>query len=140
MGGTVKDNTTRSEEDPSKWERLVTAQLEQSMQTAILNGIYDPATVIKEQKTTNCSTGACTWPQFQTLGVCHKCNDLTSDLKKIGDFGEVYGAIYEDEYGAGNGTAFVLPNGHFLSNINLMNAQCIPTTQHVYSEIKLVRM
>jgi hypothetical protein len=47
---------------------------------------------------------------------------MTSDLKRIDNFGGVYDALYNDgdggAYPKDKGTAFSLPNGHFLMNIN----------------------
>lgn len=100
----------------------VEAKLELSMQAAILNGLSRLQQSVEQQLAVNCPTGTCTWPQFQTLGVCKRCNDLTSDLKRVDNFGRVYNAIYsshyENAYRKQDGTAFALPNGHFIVNIN----------------------
>lgn len=92
------------------------------MQAAILNGLSRTRKVVDQQGTVQCPTGICAWDQFQTLGVCNRCQDLTSDLKRIDNFGEVYNALYSDGsgdvYQKKNGTAFTLPNGHFLMNMN----------------------
>ncbi|CAG8232295.1 unnamed protein product [Penicillium nalgiovense] len=100
----------------------MTTELELSMQAAILNGLSRTRKVVDQQGTVQCPTGICAWDQFQTLGVCNRCQDLTSDLKRIDNFGKVYNALYNDGYGdvyqKKNGTAFTLPNGHFLMNIN----------------------
>ncbi|CAG8905543.1 unnamed protein product [Penicillium egyptiacum] len=97
-------------------------ELELSIQAAILNGDSRTRNVVDQQGTVQGPTGICTWDQFQTLGVCNRCQNLTPDLKRIDSFGEVYNALYNDGsgdvYQKGNGTAFTLPNGHFLMNMN----------------------
>ncbi|OJJ07869.1 hypothetical protein ASPVEDRAFT_89100 [Aspergillus versicolor CBS 583.65] len=100
----------------------MTTELELPMQAAILAGLSRSRKTIDQQSTVQCPTGICTWDQFQTLGVCHRCQDLTPELKRVDDFGEVYNSLYNDGHGdvyqKENGTAFSLPNGHFLMNMN----------------------
>ncbi|KAJ5184801.1 hypothetical protein N7491_007329 [Penicillium cf. griseofulvum] len=100
----------------------MTTELELSMQAAILNGLSRTRKVVDQQVTLQCPTGSCVWDQFQTLGVCNRCQDITSDLKRIDNFGGVYDAIYNDGNGGAfpkeKGTAFSLPNGHFLMNMD----------------------
>ncbi|KAJ5435916.1 hypothetical protein N7445_006801 [Penicillium cf. griseofulvum] len=65
----------------------MTTELELSMQAAILNGLSRTRKVVDQQVTVQCPTGSCVWDQFQTLGVCNRCQDITSDLKRIDNFG-----------------------------------------------------
>lgn len=86
--------------------------------------IWPAVARVKQQSTARCPTGICTWPQFETLGVCHRCTDLSPHLKKNGNFSKVYAALtyrYADFVtwaeivnSKVNATGFVLPNGHFL--------------------------
>lgn len=94
------------------------------MQAAVLDGVSRSEHVVKQQSRVECPTGICTWSSFQTLGVCHRCTDLSPQLKKHHNFGKVYdGLVYGDadyvtwaqiKNSTKNATAFVLPNGHFL--------------------------
>lgn len=85
------------------------------MQAAILNGLTRPKDNVQQTLNVVCPTGNCTCEPFDTLGVCHRCNNLTSQLDKIDNFGEFlqHTRGYEQ---VGNVTAFALPKGHFLAN------------------------
>ena len=97
-----------------------------SMEAAILSGLSRPLRMVNQQKDVQCPTATCIWPQFHTLGACHKCKDLTKDLKKVDNFGNVLDALAHAEgTHGGHGTipenattAFVLGNGHSLANVN----------------------
>lgn len=101
------------------------AQLDFSMQSAILNGLVKPKEEAQKSLRFDCPTGNCTWEPFVTLGVCHRCNDLTDQLERVDGLGEFLKYIWNNEYDWGNtwhghsninGTALVLPNGHFMPN------------------------
>ena len=49
------------------------------MQQAVYGSLF-----LGSLKTTTavCSSGNCTWPQFQTLGVCNRCEDVSSLIQK----------------------------------------------------------
>lgn len=62
-----------------------------------------------------CPTADCRWPNFTTAAVCYQCNDVTSQL------------IRHDQWALStlngsstytNVSAFFLPNGAFLANLN----------------------
>ena len=48
---------------------------ERAMQQAVYGSLF-----LGSLKTTTalCSSGNCTWPNFQTLGVCNRCQDVSS--------------------------------------------------------------
>ncbi|KAK2761701.1 hypothetical protein FQN54_001529 [Arachnomyces sp. PD_36] len=125
-------NRTTSAKDPETTMVTANTRLELAMQTVILGGLSRSREVVNQQAHVQCPTGICFWDQFQTLGVCSRCNDLTSELERVNDFGDVYDAAhnkdYEREYAKKDATAFVLPNGHFLMNIN----ECSPTASDCY--------
>ena len=89
------------------------------MEASILDGILRPIRMIDQQQDIRCPTRSCTWPQFDTLGVCHRCSDLTAKLKRVDNFGKVFEVVTtnrnETYYQEEDGTAFVLPSGHFLA-------------------------
>lgn len=97
---------------------MASTRMDMSMQGSILSGLSRPLGTVKQQVDVQCPGSSCTWPEFETLGVCHKCNDLTSDLRRVDDFGVVYKSSMRiaDEVLEDNITAFALPNGHFLPN------------------------
>ena len=129
MGGKVfAVNQKQSEKDPNMLVQTVSAHLDYSMQSAFYKGLSNPGNAAAQLAITHCPSEICTWPRFQTLGVCHKCNDLTSDLQKVDNFGEAYGVIYGGSFAKENATALVLPNGHFLANIN----ECTMRSWHPY--------
>ena len=97
------------------------------MQSAILAGLSLPTDSIQQQANVSCPTGNCTWAPFTSLSVCHKCNDLTSKIKKVRKFGDITslaGAPGEaptnisDDLGSRQKyfSAFYLPNGLFLGS------------------------
>lgn len=91
------------------------------MQAAILNGLSRSQTMVEQQVPIQCPSGICTWDRFQTLGVCHRCSDLSSDLKRVDGAGKAFEALREHEPQNDkndNATAFFLPDGHLLVNIN----------------------
>lgn len=113
----------------------MTTELGLPIQAAILTGLSASREGVDQQSTVQCPTGVCTWDQFQTLGVCHRCQNLTPDLKRVDNFGGVYNALYNggdgEVYQKENETAFMLPNGHFLMNKNhcsLTTFECDHTT------------
>ena len=94
-----------------------------SMEAAILNGLSQPTEMIHQLGgVASCPTGNCTWESFNTLGVCHRCANVTNKLEKIGDFGDFFNMMNGDDpdrrIDTGNATALVLPNGQFLANQN----------------------
>lgn len=103
---------------------LRSPQLDFAMEAAILNSLAQSNGTANQQSPSTCPTGNCTWDMFSTLGVCHECNDLTSELEEVKNFGDFFNMMWGDgtkkyhEIDIENATAFVLPNGHFLANVN----------------------
>ncbi|KAI8651609.1 hypothetical protein NCS55_01406400 [Fusarium keratoplasticum] len=97
-----------------------TTQLPLSMQASILNGFSRSPWEAAQEALVQCPTSNCTWDQFATLGVCYRCEDLSSKLKRVGGFGETLLTIHDVSYGTKsvNATAFALPNGHFITNVD----------------------
>lgn len=99
---------------------VVDTQIPLSMESAILTGLSRSPWEVAREALVQCPTGNCTWDQFNTLGVCHKCNNITSNLRRVKDFGDALFALSNyrfDGYNAPS-TAFSLPNGHFIANID----------------------
>ncbi|RJE21872.1 hypothetical protein PHISCL_05790 [Aspergillus sclerotialis] len=105
---------------PHRMAGKASAVVDLSMQGSILGGFSHSLHSIHQQADVRCPTGRCTWPSFKTLGVCHLCYNLTTDLKKVDGFGKVTGPLLmgTDALPMNDSSAFVLPNGHFLANIN----------------------
>lgn len=121
-GHIISDNASR---------KPATAVVDASMEASIVNGVSRSLSVIEKQKTAQCFTQSCTWPRFETLGVCHRCNNLT-DIRKVKDFEKPYRqaamalSIHDVPPLDSDVTAFVLPNGHFLANPN----ECTVDSDH----------
>ncbi|KAJ4172712.1 hypothetical protein NW754_002915 [Fusarium falciforme] len=90
------------------------------MQASILNGFSRSPWEAAQEALVQCPTSNCTWDQFSTLGVCHRCEDLSSKLKRVEGFGKTLLTIHDVSYGTQsvNATAFALPNGHFITNVD----------------------
>ena len=118
MGSTMV--TQSSAEDSDLTNYTIKAELPVSMQSAILNGLSRSPSDIEKEALVQCPTGNCTWDPFNTVGVCHKCNDITGDLRREKGFGKVLIALGGTQLDGSNipSTAFVLPNGHFIANID----------------------
>ena len=53
-----------------------------SMKAAIYDGVFAIGNHADRNIQYNCPTGNCTWPDFSTLAVCSKCEDITSLVEK----------------------------------------------------------
>ncbi|KAK2609213.1 hypothetical protein QQS21_002295 [Conoideocrella luteorostrata] len=87
----------------------VTAVPETSMQAAISMALLNPSTFMNQWAGIQCPAANCTWPAFDSLGVCQKCRDLTSHLVK---------SDYEPQVPNLSSSSWGLPNGIQLSNWN----------------------
>ncbi|KAF6819421.1 hypothetical protein CPLU01_13062 [Colletotrichum plurivorum] len=95
-----------------------------SMEGAIMAAFYKSIEDLRRETLYQCSSGDCKFDGFQTLGICHRCSDVTSQLvNRTGDFADIMNAIdgikflsLNDEIRHDN--AFYLPNGHFIANLN----------------------
>ncbi|KAF9881496.1 hypothetical protein CkaCkLH20_00642 [Colletotrichum karsti] len=118
MGSTMVNERSSNNSTRSSYE--VKADTPLSMQGAVLNGLSKAPWEAEQEALVQCPTSNCTFGQFNTVGICHRCSDVSSNLRRVEDFGEVFLSIPETGYG-GTGvpsTAFVLPNGHFIANID----------------------
>ncbi|KAK2765074.1 hypothetical protein FQN54_008773 [Arachnomyces sp. PD_36] len=122
LGFAIANRTTSTQKNDTTAYKSMT-RLDLEMQTAILSDLSRSQEQVNQQAPVQCPTEICAWDQLETLGVCSQCKDLTSDLKRVNDFGNVFDAIYRKQGGdrissKKDGTGVVLPNGHFLVNIN----------------------
>ena len=53
------------------------------MQSAVSDGLSQPASRISQQTPHSCPSGNCTWDTFTSLAICSGCNDLTNRIEKI---------------------------------------------------------
>jgi hypothetical protein len=102
---------------------IVAARPDAGMEIAVLGILMRPMdTVQPGQSPSRCPSSQCEWDAFQTLGVCHRCNDITKDLTRVDNFTDFFDHVEEMKpFGFGlwlgeDATAFLLPNGHFLPN------------------------
>ncbi|KFY40222.1 hypothetical protein V495_05544, partial [Pseudogymnoascus sp. VKM F-4514 (FW-929)] len=62
-------------------------ELSLSMKSAILTGLSRPLSEVSQQALVQCPTGNCTWAPFRTLGVCSRCTNVTTSLRRVGGIG-----------------------------------------------------
>lgn len=53
---------------------------------AITTGLVDPPEIASSLVHAKCASGNCTYGLFSTLGVCHKCTDISDQLQTHPDF------------------------------------------------------
>ena len=53
-----------------------------SMKAAVYDGVFAIGNHADRNIEYDCPTGNCTWPEFSTLAVCSKCEDITSSVEK----------------------------------------------------------
>lgn len=116
----LETNTTTILSDSEWWN--VTTSIPMSMEGAIMAAFYRSTEELQRETLFQCSSGNCTFDEFQTLGICHRCSDVTSKLvHRTGDFEEFVNAVREYRSPGGKGgraNAFHLPNGHLIANTN----------------------
>ncbi|KAF4890495.1 hypothetical protein CGCF415_v013704 [Colletotrichum fructicola] len=105
----------------------ITTSIPPSMEGAIMSGFYKSPEELQRETLFRCSSGNCTFEPFVTLGVCHRCTDLSANLTRMpGNYDELLNTIkpYHTANTPGiivNGstmyaTGFSLPNGHYIAN------------------------
>ncbi|KAI8268942.1 hypothetical protein K4K58_003372 [Colletotrichum sp. SAR11_239] len=120
---TGRNETTRH--DTTHWE--VATSIRPSMEGAIMSGFYKSPEELQRETLFQCSSGNCSFDPFVTLGVCHRCKDLTAKLMRMpGSYDELMNAItwyrspnIDGVKIGGPGfyaTGYSLPNGHFIAN------------------------
>ncbi|KAF9873421.1 hypothetical protein CkaCkLH20_09234 [Colletotrichum karsti] len=120
-----ENSTFNSEGNVIEFERHewwnVTTSVSPSMEGAIMSAFYNSTEQLRNETLFECTAGECKFGPFQTLGICHRCNDVTSELTTRADnFDNVINAIYEYRTEAITSNilakAVSLPNGHFIAN------------------------
>jgi hypothetical protein len=101
-----------------------------TMKAAAYAGIVSPLDSTFNM-TSSCPSGNCTWPPFQTLGVCSSCTNLTDQIKSV--------PIAPENFNGAGPSNFHLPNGFNLTTKETLNSQGltymnVSTTAHMYSE------
>lgn len=90
-----------------------------TMKAAAYSGFFSPVDSTFNV-TSHCPSGNCTWPPFQSLGVCGSCEDLTPLIETI---------PIAPEYFPGGGPAnFKLPNGFIMTTKTTLKGRDIPLT------------
>ncbi|KAL8830742.1 MAG: hypothetical protein Q9191_001272 [Dirinaria sp. TL-2023a] len=56
-----------------------------SMKAAIYNGVFAIGNDAEHGVDHICKTGNCSWPQFSSLAICNKCEDITALIEKSCD-------------------------------------------------------
>ncbi|KAF5672313.1 hypothetical protein FHETE_3811 [Fusarium heterosporum] len=81
-----KDNTTLIYQSD-----LFASQVQDNMgmKAALWNGFSPLNTAKNLQPAYNCASGNCTWPNFASLAVCHKCYDMSQLVVKTSGIDEI---------------------------------------------------
>jgi hypothetical protein len=101
-----------------------------TMKAAAYAGVVSPLDSTFNM-TSSCPSGNCTWPPFQTLGVCSSCTNLTDQIKEV---------FIAPEFFNGAGPAnFYLPNGSNLTTQETLSSDGmtymnVSTTARMYSQ------
>ncbi|KAH6686302.1 hypothetical protein F5X68DRAFT_262105 [Plectosphaerella plurivora] len=105
-----------------------TATISATMEAAVSSGFFKSLEDVSRERFFYCLTGKCTFAPFLTLGVCHKSTDVTSKLKHssreqdfnatLRAFGTEMVGNFRAQHKDDHGSAFSLPNGHFMANID----------------------
>lgn len=99
-----------------------------TMKAAAYSGFFSPVDSTFNV-TSHCPSGNCTWPPFQSLGVCGSCEDLTPLIETI---------PIAPEYFPGGGPAnFKLPNGFIMTTKTTLKGRDIPLT---YMNLSLIHI
>lgn len=97
-------------------------QIDLSMEAAIINALGQSDDSSVQRSLAVCPTGNCTWPTIRTLGVCSRCNNLTSQLQRVDGFAGFFRTMLNGTLRSNdkmeNATAYMLLRGHFLPNID----------------------
>ncbi|KAI8160406.1 hypothetical protein K4K54_008636 [Colletotrichum sp. SAR 10_86] len=120
---TGRNEATRH--DTTHWN--VTTRIPPSTEGAIMSGFYKSPEELQRETLFQCSSGNCSSDPFVTLGVCHRCKDLTAKLTRMpGSYDELMNAVtwyrspnIDGVKIGGPGfyaTGYSLPNGHFIAN------------------------
>ncbi|KXH33375.1 hypothetical protein CSIM01_03289 [Colletotrichum simmondsii] len=120
-------NTTIQTGESISWN--ITTSIPPSMEGAIMSGFYKSPEELRRETLFQCSSGNCTFDPFVTIGVCHRCEDLTSNLTRLPvSYDDIMNTIKEyrtantDEVKVGGSnfyaSGFNLPNGHIIANTN----------------------
>lgn len=99
------------------------------MAVAINRGVIDPPDHIPSLVSTNCKSGNCTFPNFSTVGLCHACEDLSSQIRNItGDEGWNFTLPGDDDFASLYlyrsylfQTEAVIPIGNNIMDIRIMS-------------------
>ncbi|KAI0399530.1 hypothetical protein F4802DRAFT_589147 [Xylaria palmicola] len=62
-----------------------TTDIDSPMAVAINTGVVNPPEHIPSLVSMECKSGNCTIPKFSSVGLCHSCQDITSQIRNITD-------------------------------------------------------
>jgi hypothetical protein len=94
-----------------------------NMQAAVHDGLSRLMSQLQAQTPYSCPTADCRWPVLNSLAVCSRCSNTTSQITRIpGNSIDLYMAFAAQYGGQGmlgnKATAFRLPTGQFIANMD----------------------
>ncbi|KAI0378131.1 hypothetical protein F5Y04DRAFT_291404 [Hypomontagnella monticulosa] len=113
----------------------VSADADFAMQSAILYGLSHAIDNVVQQLEFTCPSSNCTWDPFDSLAICSVCNNVTSQVERLQDSGGLVASLQKDNDAAialPNMTAFRLPNGLIIDNLNNWNYTSRPKFGGIY--------
>ncbi|OCK99405.1 uncharacterized protein K441DRAFT_652915 [Cenococcum geophilum 1.58] len=107
------------------WDDIVSgnkAHVKFGTQAAIMTGLTANSDNITQQLRLSCDSGHCRWEKYQSLAVCSRCEDISSNVTK-GNRSQVadLAALFRDPNGvqtSTNITWYLLPHGLNINNPN----------------------
>ena len=122
-GNVIKDNSTPLMNGTNGSLNTYEASTLPYMQAAVLDGLSRSMSQLQAQTPYSCPTADCRWPVFNSLAVCSRCSNTTSQISRIpGNSIDLYRAFAAQYGGRGmlgnNATAFRLPTGQFIANMD----------------------
>ncbi|KAF1987539.1 hypothetical protein K402DRAFT_420338 [Aulographum hederae CBS 113979] len=73
------------------WSSPAASLIDPDIFVAIQTGIFSPPKQASSLVDVDCTSGNCTFPAFETLGVCHSCQDISDQIQSRRD--EEYGFL-----------------------------------------------
>lgn len=119
--GEVFDSNTTTDITDSATSNLSTS-LQPSMEGAISNAFWKSLNEVHQEVLFHCSTWNCKFDAFDTLAMCSRCNNITTNITKAqGNFDGTLNDMQGYRTGAQDNSslytsAYSLPNGHFIAN------------------------
>ncbi|KXH37307.1 hypothetical protein CNYM01_01320 [Colletotrichum nymphaeae SA-01] len=119
--GEVFDSNTTTDITDAATSNL-SSSLQPSMEGAISIAFWKSLNEVRQEVLFQCPTWDCKFDAFETLAMCSRCNNITTNITKArGNFDGTMNEMQGYRTGAQDNSslyasAYSLPNGHFIAN------------------------